>query len=120
MGGIGDLATPLPTSVARHVLPTSTPSRDRKLEVQTARSSTRPAANNQITSSDSKRHLARESLSAALTTTKNNADSKTDRGAVEQSDNDNTAYIYIAFTTSKHSTHLKQTKQPKMMPKHPL
>ena len=107
MGGIGDLATPLLTSVARHVLPTSTPSRDRKREVQTARSTTRPAANNQITSSDSKRHSACESLSAALTTTKNNADSKTDRGAVEQSDNDNTAYIYTAFITSKRNNYNK-------------
>jgi hypothetical protein len=57
------------------------------------------------TSSDSRRHSACESLSAALTTTKNNADSKTDRGAAEQSDNDNTAYIYIAFITSKRNNY---------------
>ena len=67
--------------------------------------------------SDNRRHSACESLSAALTTTKSNADSKTDRGAAEQSDNKTTPLTYtlhlsqanVTTTTNPTTTTTQQT-----------
>lgn len=75
-----------------------------KSKLQEARRDLQPTIRLQAATVEDIQH---ESLSAALTTTKNNADSKTDRGAVEQSDNDNTAYIYTAFITSKRNNYNK-------------